>query len=181
MEGVYAMTSLKKKKTPVNTFILVVAFTVLIYYTLVGVWPFLFNIFLSFRRTDLITVNKFVGLKNYKFMMNDPMFWKSLWHNFYYLGVMVSLGIITSLVFAALIYRTSGVMKKVYTAMFFAPVTHDRLIIAHWPSTRPDSWESVIRFSSRLSTSANVRFLRGRPRAMFTPIERMIVSRCKKF
>jgi ABC-type sugar transport system permease subunit len=116
------MALLRKKKTPINTFILVVAFTILIYYTLVGIWPFLFNVFLSFRRTDLITVNKFVGLRNYKFMMNDPIFWKSLWHNFYYLGVMVSLGIFTSLVFAALIYRTRGTMRKVYTAMFFAPV-----------------------------------------------------------
>ena len=110
----------KGKGTPVNTFIVVVAFTVLIYYTLVGVWPFLFNVYLSFRKTDLITVDKFIGLRNYNFMIHDPIFWKSLWHNFYYLGVMVSLGIITSLVFAALIYRTTGVMRKVYTAPTFA-------------------------------------------------------------
>jgi ABC-type sugar transport system permease subunit len=120
----------KKKKKPLNTFILVVAFTVLVYYTLVGVWPFLFNIYLSFRKTDLITVNKFIGLKNYKFMIHDPIFWKSLWHNFYYLGVMVSLGIVTSLFFAALIYRTTGVMRKVYTAMFFTPVVTSMVAVS---------------------------------------------------
>ena len=35
---------------------------------------------------------------------------------------MVSVGIVTSLIFAALIYRTKGVARKIYVAMFFAPV-----------------------------------------------------------
>jgi ABC-type sugar transport system permease subunit len=129
MENSGVVTVVKKRK-PFNLFILVVALSVLIYYGLVGIWPFFYNIFLTFRKTDLITVNKFVGLRNYKFMINDPIFWKSLWHNFYYLGVMVSLGIVSSLVVAALIYRTKGVMRKVYTAMFFAPVVTSMVAIA---------------------------------------------------
>jgi ABC-type sugar transport system permease subunit len=124
------IVAVAKKRKPFNLFILVVALSVLIYYGLVGIWPFFYNIFLTFRKTDLITVDKFVGLRNYKFMINDPIFWKSLWHNFYYLGVMVSLGIVTSLVIAALIYRTKGVMRKVYTAMFFAPVVTSMVAIA---------------------------------------------------
>jgi multiple sugar transport system permease protein len=112
----------ERRRKPANLFILVVASSVLIYYTLVGAWPFVYNIWLTFRKTDMITEDKFIGFRNYKYMVGDPVFWKSLWHNFYYLGVMVSVGIITSLVIAALIYRTSGVMRKVYTAMFFAPV-----------------------------------------------------------
>ena len=124
------IVSVAKKRKPFNLFILVVALSVLIYYGLVGIWPFFYNIFLSFRKTDLITMNKFVGLRNYKFMINDPIFWKSLWHNFYYLGVMVSLGIVSSLIISALIYRTKGVMRKVYTAMFFAPVVTSMVAIA---------------------------------------------------
>ncbi len=123
-------TGTEKGKSPFNLFILIVALSVLIYYALVGVWPFLYNIFLSFRRTDLITVNKFVGFKNYIYMVHDPVFWKSLWHNFYYLGVMVSTGIFTSLIFAALIYKTKGIMRKVYTAMFFAPVVTSMVAIS---------------------------------------------------
>ncbi len=120
----------EKRKSPFNLFILIVAVSVLIYYVLVGVWPFLYNIFLSFRRTDLITVDKFIGFKNYVYMVHDPVFWKSLWHNFYYLGVMVSTGIFTSLIFAALIYKTQGIMRKVYTAMFFAPVVTSMVAIS---------------------------------------------------
>lgn len=112
----------KSRRRPVNSYVLVIALAVLVYYTLVGVWPFFYNIYLSFRKTDLITEDKFIGLANYSYMLTDPLFWKSFWHNFYYLGVMVSLGLVTSLIFAALIYRTSGIMRKVYVAMFFAPV-----------------------------------------------------------
>ena len=121
---------IRSSRKPFNLFILIVALSVLIYYALVGIWPFLYNIFLSFRRTDLITVNKFVGLKNYKYMINDPVFWKALWHNFFYLGVMVSTGIFTSLIIAVLIYRTRGLMRKVYTAMFFAPVVTSMVAIS---------------------------------------------------
>jgi ABC-type sugar transport system permease subunit len=124
------MPVLQRKRKPVNLFILVVAFSVLIYYVLVAVWPFVFNLYLTFRKTDMITENKFIGINNYKYMFGDPIFWKSFVHNFYYLGVMVSLGIVTSLVIAALIYRTTGVMRKVYTAMFFAPVVTSMVAIA---------------------------------------------------
>ncbi len=117
-----ALPLLTKRRKPLNSFILLVALVVLVYYTLVGIWPFLYNIWLTFRKTDLITEDKWIGLSNYAYMFTDPIFWKALWHNAYYLGVMVITGIVTSLIFAALIYRTKGVARKIYTALFFAPV-----------------------------------------------------------
>jgi len=111
-----------RRRKPLNSFVLVVALAILGYYLLVGIWQFLYNIWLSFRKTDLITVDKWVGVSNYAYMLTDPIFWKSLWHNAYYLLVMVSVGIVTSLIFAALIYRTKGAARKIYVAMFFAPV-----------------------------------------------------------
>jgi multiple sugar transport system permease protein len=129
MAGVSPLSPERRSK-PANLFILVVALSVLIYYTLTGAWPFVYNIWLTFRKTDMITEDKFIGFRNYKYMVGDPVFWKSLWHNFYYLGVMVSVGIVTSLVIAALIYRTRGVMRKVYTAMFFAPVVTSMVAVA---------------------------------------------------
>ena len=110
------------RKKPLNAFIVLVALIVLAYYALVAIWPFVFNIWLTFRKTDMISEDKFIGLSNYRFLFADPIFWKSLWHNLYYLGVMVSVGMITSLLFAALIHRTGGIMRKIYTALIFAPV-----------------------------------------------------------
>jgi ABC-type sugar transport system permease subunit len=117
-----ALPALPRRRKPLNSFVFLVATVVLVYYALVALWPFLFNIYLSFRKTDLITEDKFIGFSNYVYLAGDPIFWKSLWHNAYYLLVMVSVGMLTSLILAALIYRTRGVMRKVYTAMIFAPV-----------------------------------------------------------
>jgi multiple sugar transport system permease protein len=125
-----ALPPLAKRRKPFNSFILLVALVVLIYYTMVGIWPFLYNIWLTFRKTDLITEDKWIGLSNYAYMFTDPIFWKALWHNAYYLGVMVSVGIVTSLIFAALIYRTKGVARKIYTALFFAPVVTSMVAVS---------------------------------------------------
>ncbi len=122
--------SLKGRRKPLSSFVLLVALVVLAYYTLVGIWPFLYNIWLTFRKTDLLTENKWIGLSNYAYMFTDPIFWKSLWHNAYYLLVMVSVGTVTSLIFAALIYRTQGVVRKIYTAMFFAPVVTSMVAVS---------------------------------------------------
>jgi multiple sugar transport system permease protein len=125
-----ALPPLAKRRKPFNSFILLVALVVLVYYTMVGIWPFLYNIWLTFRKTDLITEDKWIGLSNYAYMFTDPIFWKALWHNAYYLGVMVSVGIVTSLIFAALIYRTKGVARKIYTALFFAPVVTSMVAVS---------------------------------------------------
>ena len=125
-----ALPPLTKRRKPLNSFILLVALVVLVYYTLVGIWPFLYNIWLTFRKTDLITEDKWIGLSNYAYMFTDPIFWKALWHNAYYLGVMVVTGIVTSLIFAALIYRTKGVARKIYTALFFAPVVTSMVAVS---------------------------------------------------
>ena len=120
----------QKKKNKVSSYVLVVALTVLTYYTLVGIWPFLYNIFLTFRKTDLITTDKFIGFKNYGYLVKDPIFLKSLLHNIVYLFVLVGFGIVTSLFIALLISNTSGGMKKLYTAMFFAPVVTSMVAIS---------------------------------------------------
>jgi multiple sugar transport system permease protein len=128
--SIEALPPLAKRRKPLNSFILLVALVVLVYYTAIGIWPFLYNIWLTFRKTDLITEDKWIGLSNYGYMFTDPIFWKALWHNAYYLGVMVSVGIVTSLIFAALIYRTKGVARKIYTALFFAPVVTSMVAVS---------------------------------------------------
>lgn len=121
---------LQKRKVTSSKFILIVSLVVLGYYTLIGIWPFVYNVFISFRKTDLLTVNRFIGLSNYRFLIKDPVFWQSLWQNMFYLVVMVFLGIVTSLIFAGLINKTKGIMKKIYTAMFFAPVVTSMVAVS---------------------------------------------------
>ncbi len=119
-----------RKRKQLNLFILIVALSVIIYYTLIGVWPFIYNIYLTFRKTDLITENKFIGFSNYRYLINDPIFWKCVWHNVYYLMIMVPIGAFTSLIIAALISKTKGIAKKIYTAMFFTPVVTSMVAVS---------------------------------------------------
>lgn len=119
-----------RKRRQLNLFLLIVASSVIIYYALIGVWPFIYNIYLTFRKTDIITEDKFIGLSNYRFLINDPIFWKSLWHNIYYLTIMVPIGAFTSLIIAALISKTKGIAKKLYTAMFFTPVVTSMVAVS---------------------------------------------------
>jgi len=100
------------------------------YFTIVSLWPFIFNLFLSFMKTDLISGYRFVGLSNYRFLAKDPVFFKSLWHNIFYILVLISVGITTSLVLSSLIYRTYGFSKKIYTALHFTPVVTSMVAVS---------------------------------------------------
>ena len=116
------MNNLLRKRSPINSFILLVSILILSYYVFISIWPIFFNIYMSMSKTDLMTGWTFVWFKNYISIFKDPIFLKALLHNMIYLVVMVSVGISTSLIIAMLIYRTSGFAKKAYIFMFFAPV-----------------------------------------------------------
>lgn len=116
------MNTLLRKRSPINSFILVLSILILSYYIFISIWPIFFNIYMSLSKTDLMTGWTFVWFKNYLSIFKDKIFLKALLHNIIYLVVMVSVGIGSSLIIAALIYRTSGFAKRAYIAMFFAPV-----------------------------------------------------------
>jgi multiple sugar transport system permease protein len=116
------LNNLLKNRKPISSFILVISVFILSYYIFVSIWPIFFNIYMSMSKTDLITGWDFVWFKNYISIFKDPVFLKALLHNIIYLVVLVSVGIGTSLIVAALIHRTYGFAKKAYIFMFFAPV-----------------------------------------------------------
>ena len=114
----------------INKYVIILTTIIGGYFAIVTLWPFLFNLFLSFIKTDLMTGIKFVGLRNYRFLISDPVFLTSLWHNIFYIIIMVSVGIITSLILSSLIYRTFGFAKKIYTAMYFVPVVTSMVAVS---------------------------------------------------
>lgn len=105
-----------------NKYTIIVAVILIIFFTLFSFWPFMFNFVISFAKTNLISEYKWVGFRNYIYLLKDPIFLQALWHNIYYLVVMLTGGIFTSLIIAVLISRTSGILKRLYTSFFFIPV-----------------------------------------------------------
>lgn len=109
-----------------NWYILVTSVILLTYFILLSVWPFIYNLFISFWKLNLSSptgiYEKFVGIAYYRLVFTDPAFIKSLTNTMIYLAVFVVVGLVISLVLAEMIHRTYGVMKKIYTAMYFTPV-----------------------------------------------------------
>jgi ABC-type sugar transport system permease subunit len=72
----------------------------IIYFLVFFIFPFFYNIYLSFQDWDLISPMKFVGLANYNRMVVDPVLHKSILNTLYYvIGVSIPIWIF-SLLFA---------------------------------------------------------------------------------
>ena len=75
------------------------------------------SLVLSFYKTDFITTFEPIGIANYRQLLNDPLFFKSLVNTAYYTFGMVPLGIIFALVIAMLLNQNVlglGVWRTVY-------------------------------------------------------------------
>lgn len=64
----------------------------------------------------------FIGLGNYAEMVADPLFWKSLTNTLIYVGSVVPLSVLLGLA-AALLIESRGLLRGVYRAAYFLPVT----------------------------------------------------------
>ncbi|WP_370639079.1 carbohydrate ABC transporter permease [Cohnella sp. REN36] len=68
-----------------------------------SLYPILTSLYYSFTDYNVVNPAKFVGLKNYKDMISDELFWKSVKATLYYALVSVPVGLFLSLVFALLL------------------------------------------------------------------------------
>lgn len=78
----------------------------LAYATGVAALPILFTVWLSLRRQmPIFGISQFVGLENYRFLVEDPRFWGALWNTAYFVVVAVGLELALGLGFALLLHR----------------------------------------------------------------------------
>ncbi|GCB43510.1 carbohydrate ABC transporter permease [Streptomyces sp. NL15-2K] len=68
-------------------------------------WPTLRGIYLSFTRFNLLTPAEWVGLDNYVRMVNDPIFWNSLWVTVEYVVINIGIQTVAALAIAVLLQR----------------------------------------------------------------------------
>ena len=74
--------------------------------SLVTVYPVLYVFYLSLQRKLLIfDISRFVGLDNYRFLLQDDRFWNALKNTAYFTAVSVSLELLTGLCMALLLSR----------------------------------------------------------------------------
>lgn len=79
----------------------------LLYAAGIALVPIFFTLWLSFRRQlPIFDISEFVGLDNYRFLVEDPRFWSALGNTAYFVIVAVGLELALGLAFALLLHRS---------------------------------------------------------------------------
>ena len=84
------------------------------------IYPFFASLYYSFRNTTPFSAGTFLGLENYRLLVSDPLFWRSLLNTFYFTGVSVILGNLFALALALLLSQRLRGMTF-YRTIFYLP------------------------------------------------------------
>ncbi|MCL6590761.1 MAG: sugar ABC transporter permease [Firmicutes bacterium] len=82
--------------------------------------PILASLYLSFTRYPLLSPPVFIGLANFKEMLRDELFWKSLGVTFHYALVSVPLRLAFAL-FIAMLFHRKAKMLRIYQTVYYLP------------------------------------------------------------
>lgn len=82
--------------------------------------PILFSLYYSFTEYDILAFPVFNGLRNFKRMAGDELFWKSLSVTFYYAFVSVPLRLAFAF-FIALLFKKAAAIIRFYQAVYYLP------------------------------------------------------------
>jgi len=110
--------------------VFVIPFSVIFFVFLL--FPFFYAFYLSFFKiTDLSNIFgglKFVGFRNYEFVLRDKEFLYSVWLSFKYALLMIPLNIGLS-IFLAMLLRANIKVNKLYRTLFFMPFVLDAFVV----------------------------------------------------
>lgn len=84
------------------------------------VYPFFASLYYSFRSTTLLKPGTYVGLENYRLLLEDDLFWTSLRNTVYYVGCSTVVGTICSLALAMLLNQRMRGMTG-YRMIYYLP------------------------------------------------------------
>jgi multiple sugar transport system permease protein len=88
---------------------------------LFNLYPVLYSFYLSFTKGTFGGPPKWVGLENYRTLVDDPIFWKSLWNTLYYTVGVIPLSVVLAIALAlAMNQKLRGI--TVFRAIFFLPI-----------------------------------------------------------
>lgn len=84
------------------------------------VYPIFYTVRLSFTQYAGFGVAKWIGLDNYRRLLEDPLFMKSLWNTFYYTGLAVPIGVVVAMVLALAMNQDMSEIP-VYRVILYLP------------------------------------------------------------
>ncbi|WOO41783.1 sugar ABC transporter permease [Rubellicoccus peritrichatus] len=87
---------------------------------LTALYPLVSSTYLSFTDYSVLSKPVYIGVDNYTDLVEDELFWKSLWNTFYFAALSIPLNIIMALVLAILL-STNMPGKKIFRTIYFLP------------------------------------------------------------
>lgn len=93
-----------------------------------GFLPIIFSLVVSLFDWRGTTPGGFIGLANYRILLNDPSFYRALWNTFYVWVGSVPVMILLALVFAVILNSRLVRFRSVFRTVFFLPVVTSLLI-----------------------------------------------------
>lgn len=93
----------------------------LIFYLTFTFYPLLQGFIISFYKWNITGNKVFIGLRNYKDLLSESMFWEALWHTFMYVIISTPIFMLGAFILA-IIVEHKGIFSKSFTrSVFFLP------------------------------------------------------------
>lgn len=117
------------RELKLNLFSYLIVSIVLIHFLIFKIIPFIGTFILSFLDYRFIGKSKFIGLKNWSEMLNDPVFYKSLWNTLLFTIYYVLPTLVLGLILALLInYKNKN--TTIFKIVYFLPVVTSFVVVA---------------------------------------------------
>lgn len=114
--------SIRSRKTQRNWFIAACTIPTLLLFAIFMIYPTIDVFIMSFYRMGSTSLERdFIGLQNFKTLMQDSYFWQAFRNNIFFIIVVTVITMALALLFAALLNQTKLKEKPFYRIIFFFP------------------------------------------------------------
>lgn len=116
------------KKDMISGYLYIAPFFII--FAIIGLYPLLFSIYLGFQKWNGLSPMTFVGLENFKMVLTDPLFWKSV-YNTIVMGIMgTAPQLVFGIIFAYLLNLAFLKFKNFFRVTIFMPYITSMVAVA---------------------------------------------------
>lgn len=100
----------------------------LVHFLVITAFPIIFSMVLTLHRWNLLSPMQWIGATNFSTVFSDPLFWKSLWNTFRFLGIHIPLQVGSALILAVILNQKIQA-RGFFRAAFFLPVVVSGVVV----------------------------------------------------
>jgi ABC-type sugar transport system permease subunit len=115
----------RRRKNPAGYWF---ALPYVIFFSAFVAYPLLFSFILLFHRWNVVTPMEWIGLKNFERLLQDPLFFKSIWNTVVFLLIHAPLQIVVALGLAVLL-KSGLKLMGLFRAVYFMPVVVSGVVV----------------------------------------------------